>query len=236
MLVLALDTSTRTGSCALARGEIVLREETSDGARTHAERLPSDLMRLLERERTALADIDVFAVATGPGSFTGLRVGIAAMQGLAFATGKPLIGVSSLDALAWTARATGRIATWIDAWRGEVYAALYEGRRQVEPPTVTGPDAWLQSQAVVPTIFIGDGVAAYSESIQRWMGDHARFAAPGAPALAGAVAMLASLDAEHGHLPPPHAIRPLYVRRPDAEIARDERAAHNVTLRDGDGR
>src|SRR5688500_6502451 len=129
MLVLALDTTTRAGSCAVARDGVVLRERGGDPDRPHDTRMPGDLMTLLEEERITLPDIDVFAVATGPGSFTGLRVGIATMQGLAFAEGKPLIGVSAFDALARLAVAPGpgaQVATWVDAWRGEVYAALYE--------------------------------------------------------------------------------------------------------------
>ena len=96
-----------------------------------ATRLPLDLMTLLEHGGMKLGDVDVFAVATGPGSFTGLRIGIATMQGLAFAAGKPLVGVSGFDALARIADAEAggtSIATWVDAWRGEVYAALYDRR------------------------------------------------------------------------------------------------------------
>src|SRR4051812_19181091 len=100
MLVLSLDTTTREGSCALARDGRVLREQVSEAAQGQAARLPGDLKTLLEHEDVTLADIDVYAVSIGPGSFTGLRVGIATMQGLAFAAGKPLIGVSALDALA----------------------------------------------------------------------------------------------------------------------------------------
>ena len=100
MLILSLDTTTRAGSCALMRDERLLREQASDTSREQAERLPGELAALLERESVALQEIDCFAVATGPGSFTGLRVGIATMQGLAVATGKPLVGVSAFDALA----------------------------------------------------------------------------------------------------------------------------------------
>src|SRR5678816_3075473 len=99
MLVLALDTTTPTGSCALARDGRVVCEQVNDAPNAHAEHLPGDLMSLLDRAHTRLADIDVFAVATGPGSFTGLRIGIATMQGLSFAEGKPLIGVSGFDVL-----------------------------------------------------------------------------------------------------------------------------------------
>src|SRR5687768_12595620 len=100
MLVLSLDTTTRTSSSAVARDGIVLREEAGDAAKPQAERLPGELMTLLETTGTTLPQIDAFAVATGPGSFTALRIGIATMQGLAFAMGKPLVGVSGFDALA----------------------------------------------------------------------------------------------------------------------------------------
>ena len=251
MLILALDTTTRAGSCALARDGAVMRELASDPGKSHAEHLPGDLMAVLEAARVKLAAIDVFGVATGPGSFTGLRVGIATMQGLAFAEGKPLIGVSALDALA---RAAGpapedRIATWIDAWRGEVYAALYENGHEVEPPTVEHPAAILErlgkalSRAdregpqyhgegpyphpgVSPrrVWFIGDGAASFTELIRATLGDRAVIAEPVAPLLAGLIAQLAHVSAEAGVRPSPDAIRPLYVRRTDAELARDARA------------
>ena len=149
MLILSLDTTTRAGSCALVRDGQVLREEPGDAAREQAERLPGDLAALLERESVSLRDIDLLAVATGPGSFTGLRVGIATMQGLAMAIGAPLIGVSAFDALAHLATSGQgvigghRVAAWIDAWRGEVFAATYEDGREVAPAIVAPPDALL---------------------------------------------------------------------------------------------
>jgi tRNA threonylcarbamoyladenosine biosynthesis protein TsaB len=223
MVVLALDTTTRAGSCAVARDGEVLRERAGDPDRPHDMRLPGDLMALLEEVGIALDDIDVFAVATGPGSFTGLRIGIATMQGLAFAAGKPLIGVSAFDALARLAVAT-RVATWVEAWRGEVYAALYEDGVEVEPATVEHPDRLLERlSAQRGIVFIGGGAQTHRDAILAALGDGARLAEPVAPLLAGTIALMAGESARAGHQPPPHAIRPLYVRRPDAGAASDAR-------------
>ena len=226
MLILALDTTTRASSCAVARGRDVLREEAGDPGREHASHLPGDLMALLERAGLALADVDAFAVATGPGSFTGLRIGIATMQGLAFAEGKPLMGVSGFDALAYVVAGFSRplasdalIATWVDAWRGEVYAALYEGGRQIDEPVVAKPADLVDRLRGRDVIVAGDGAATYGALILNALGSRARIADPPSPPLAGAIARLAA-----GAPPqPPHAIRPLYVRRPDAELARPRR-------------
>lgn len=227
MLVLALDTTTPSGSCAIAADGVVLHEEASDASRSAAERLPADLMAILERTRRKLGEVDVFAVATGPGSFTGLRIGIATMQGLAFAAGKPLVGVSGLEALARIGleEAAGRrIAAWVDAWRGEVYAALFERGTEVEP-VVARPDALLSQYSGEPTLFIGDGARTYRELIDARGGSAWRVAEPAAPMLAGTIATLAASLVAAGTAPPPHLIRPLYVRRTDAELARHGRAA-----------
>ena len=227
MVVLALDTTTPAGSCALAVDGVVVREEASDVSLPPATRLPLDLMTLLEHSGITLGAVDIFAVVTGPGSFTGLRIGIAAMQGLAFAAGKPLIGVSGLDALARVAdpQAAGRqIATWVDAWRGEVYAALYVGGAEIETPVVAKPQTILERLAQQPTLFIGDGARTYQELIQQRMGSSGTLAVHAAPLLAGTIAIIATEAAAQGVATPPHAIRPLYVRRTDAELARDSRA------------
>ena len=198
MVCLSLDTTTPGGSCAVARDGVVIRELRGDPDRPHDTRLPGDLMTLLGDTRLGLRDIELFAVATGPGSFTGLRIGIATMQGLAFAAGKPLIGVSGFDALARTVivgRVTPKpgeggsgsptadgarsVATWVDAWRGEVFAARYEGDVEVDPPTVEKPDTVLArialGQIAAPTLFVGDAVPIFSAVIVRACGDRARF-------------------------------------------------------------
>ena len=245
--MLSLDTTTRTASCAVARDGVVLNEESIDPARQLALQLPGALRDILDLSAIALEEIDAFAVATGPGSFTGLRIGIATMQGLAFGQRRPLIGISGLTALRAVASPAflgSRIATWVDAWRGDVYAALFEDGRQVGEPVVAKPadllDAMLgrdsgfeigdSSGSRIPdpgfrlmandVTFIGDGADTYRELIVSRLGHAARIADPVVPLLAGVIAVLAAIDYTKGHRPPPHAIRPLYVRRPDAELAR----------------
>ena len=231
MLLLSLDTTTRAASCAVARDGVVLNEEPIDPARQLALQLPGALRDILDLSAIALEDVDAFAVATGPGSFTGLRIGIATMQGLAFGEGKPLIGISGLTALRAVASPAflgSRIAAWVDAWRGDVYAVLFEDGRQVGEPIVARPDQLLATLAMASRdlhandiTFIGDGAETYRDLIVSRLGGAARIADPAAPLLAGVIAVLATIEFTKGHRPPPHAIRPLYVRRPDAELAKE---------------
>jgi tRNA threonylcarbamoyladenosine biosynthesis protein TsaB len=243
MVTLALDTSTRTGSCAVLRDDVVLAEIPGDATRSHAERLPADLITALALAQLGLAAVDTFAVAIGPGSFTGLRVGIATMQGLALPAGAPLVGLSVLDALALSANdaaseatrepaaglsapAASRVATWVDAWRGEVYAALYEDGRMVEAASVERPDAILARLAGrhgPRTLFIGDGAAARGEAIRDAMGAFGALAPVAEPLLAGIIGRMAARLVREGHRPAPDEIHPLYVRRPDVELVREAR-------------
>jgi tRNA threonylcarbamoyladenosine biosynthesis protein TsaB len=240
MLILALDTTTRAASCALARDGVVVREDAIDPSRQLAVQLPDALDALLILADAELREIDAFAVATGPGSFTGLRIGIATMQGLAFAEEKPLIGLSALTALSAIASPAflgSRIATWVDAWRGDVYAALYEDGRAAGEPVVASPadllDALADQDPAVRVandiLFSGDGAETYRDTIVARLGHAARIADPVSPLLAGMIATLATIAYGNGDRPPPHAIRPLYVRRPDAELARQRNAELRVS-------
>ena len=129
MRVLALDTTTRAGSVALVDENVIVEERPGDLSRTHAQRLPAEVLAVLETHGVGLSAIDVFAVAAGPGSFTGLRIGLATIQGLAFVTGRPIVGISALEALAQIASrgitAGALVAAWMDAQRREVFSALY---------------------------------------------------------------------------------------------------------------
>src|SRR5258706_4633332 len=158
MRVMALDTTVRGGSVALvalADGQYLVDERPGDSLRSHAERLPAEIATVIESHGLAWADIDLFAVASGPGSFTGLRIGIATIQGLALAAHRRMVAVSALEALAQHAsqivECGQTIAAWMDARRGDVFASLYRGpsasvfdaERLLElgPPTVPNPTA-----------------------------------------------------------------------------------------------
>jgi tRNA threonylcarbamoyladenosine biosynthesis protein TsaB len=230
MLVLSLDTTTPKASCAVARDGVVINEEPIDTSRQLALELPGALRDILDLSGVGLDEVDAFAVATGPGSFTGLRIGIATMQGLAFGRGMPLVGISgfaALRAVAGSAFLGSRIATWVDAWRGDVYATLFEDGRQAGDTVVAKPAELLDDLArgtfapyTNDVLFIGDGADTYRELIVSRLGHAARIADPATPLLAAVIAMLATIEYKNGHRPPPHAIRPIYVRRSDAELAR----------------
>jgi tRNA threonylcarbamoyladenosine biosynthesis protein TsaB len=260
MLVLALDTTTRQGSVALARDGVVLATYAGDAAITHAERLPGDLMRVLDAHALRIADVDLYAVAAGPGSFTGLRIGIATLQGLALANSKPLAGISALDAInealrspasapqgGATARlaearraeagdeqrrqlsalsAANEVAVWMDAGRGQVFSAVYGRGDVVDAALVDKPVEILARWAregTIPETFAGDGALAYRDLILA--------ASPGirvvdpVPPLAAAVARLAEVHVQEHGVSSPDAIKPIYIRRSDVELARDRKAA-----------
>jgi tRNA threonylcarbamoyladenosine biosynthesis protein TsaB len=146
------------------------------------------------------------------------------MQGLAMAVGRPLIGVSALDALAYLAghRRDGvdrtRIAAWMDAWRQEVFSAVYEEDHEVVPPVVAKPESLLAGFLGQFVLFTGDGALAYQRAIRAVLGDRAHFTDPVSPVLGGAVAELAARAYRAGERPPPHAIQPIYARRSDTEL------------------
>src|SRR5438876_6879629 len=129
MHVLALDTTNREGSVAIVDGERVVFERCGDGSRSHGERLPDEVIRALAASGLTSADVDLFAVAAGPGSFTGLRIGIATVQGLALVHRRRIAALSALDAVVHAAGgdlpAGTVVGVWMDAQRRDVFSALY---------------------------------------------------------------------------------------------------------------
>jgi tRNA threonylcarbamoyladenosine biosynthesis protein TsaB len=168
MLFLGIDTSTTTGTVALASPEKVHAEWTLEVPRTHADRLLPHIRYILSEADLTFQDLKGIAVTTGPGSFTGLRIGITTAKTLAHVSGKPLVGVPTLDVLAANVpHATGLICSVLDARRGEIYAAVYrrDGSGKTERLTeylAVTPEALLE-MIPEPALFVGNGVWAYSD-------------------------------------------------------------------------
>ena len=192
-----------------------------------------DLASACEAAGVRIGDIDLFAVAAGPGSFTGLRIGIATVQGLAMARDRRVVPVSTLEAVAAAAGvgpgvagpSAARIAAWIDALRGEVFAQVFEGSGPISEVVAAAPLTVVASHRGIldGAEFHGDGAVRYREEILAALGGPVRVAET-VPLLAGAIGLIAARQPDRAVLP--HAVVPIYVRRPDAEIARGrERAA-----------
>ena len=252
MYILAIDTTTNRGSLALACDGVLLEATTGEEHRTHGERLPGDIETLLARHGLTTAAIDTYAVARGPGSFTGLRVGIATTQGLAFAHDRRVVGLSVLDVLADIAATRAHtddappdiIAPWVDAKRGEIFSALYVLRANADTmptdhdhrpgerwhanvgPVAVQPaplrDTWADHLSDRQIWILGDGVPGCRPLLEQQLGARARLL-DNLPLTAGVMAVMASTEPWQTQAAAPHALQPLYVRRPDAELARERR-------------
>ncbi|MDO8644643.1 MAG: tRNA (adenosine(37)-N6)-threonylcarbamoyltransferase complex dimerization subunit type 1 TsaB [bacterium] len=176
MKVLALESATLVGSVALLDGESAT-EKILDVSLHHSEKLLPAIISLLEETGNSLQQIDLLACDAGPGSFTGLRVGLALMKGLAYGNKKPLLTVSSLEVLAMNATSPSSIVPMINAYRGEIYTAVYQDGKQVVEEQVIGPEAFLKSLEKSPSglCFLGDGALHYRSLIETVMGDKASF-------------------------------------------------------------
>jgi tRNA threonylcarbamoyladenosine biosynthesis protein TsaB len=222
-VVLACDTSTRVGSIALLEGGVVTAETTvlSDGS--HSRRILDDIARMLGERNLAPVDVDVLVSSTGPGSFTGVRITLAAFKGLAVALDRPLVGVSSLEALGLPLCGRGAaVIAALDARKGEVYGAVYsdDGRELVAPCTAS-PDAFAgQVAEAAPQGSIlgaGEGVTAWHAAFAAVLGDRLLPVAPFENHVRASA--LAVLGAARAGAPDDRALlEPSYLRRSEAEV------------------
>lgn len=230
MVVLALETATRQGSVALwIDGRITARQ--GDAQRTHGERLPSELLDWLAEHDRTIRDVDLYAVVSGPGSFTGLRVGMAAIQGLALAMDRRVVAVPTLEAMAgsWIESHPDErrvIVACLDGQRGDVFVAAYAVDPERPPawrvrlePSVGSPETMSAAIAAVreELVLIGSGARRYAPIFESHLPGVEIADVPG-PLAKWAAAQAAARVAD---ALPPHALRPIYIRRPDAELARD---------------
>lgn len=211
-----MDTTSALGSVALADDSILLDEERLTGPDTHSLHLLPAIERVLKRGGLDAFGVEGFAVAVGPGSFTGLRVGLSTVQGLALATGRPCLGVSVLDVLASTSEGVITL-TLRDAFRGEVYWAVYDAQGRAMGAPGVGPLAEALAQAPPDASFVGDGAASHRELIALRF-PRARFP-PFPPFLAAPLASWAAPRLRAGLGFGPASLRPLYVRGADIRKA-----------------
>ena len=216
-LILAVDTTHEFGSLALLRGRDVLEETLLHSPEGFGQILFGRLAELLARQGATIADVDCFTATSGPGSFTGVRIGLACIKGLAEATLKPAVGVSNLAAMATFGSAPLR-AVVLDARRGEVYGAVYDAAgTAVVPETVMPFTAWLESLPEAEIEFVATDFSPFAAALAG-----TRFAGAGvttAPrALAAAVGRIAYERLRAGQIEDPAGIDANYVRRSDAEL------------------
>ena len=236
--VLAADTSTSVNTVALCRGDgaaphavQVVAEATVECPRLHSERLIATVDWLLQEARLDLDAVDLLAIAIGPGSFTGLRIGAATWKGLAFGKRRPLVAVPTLDAMSRVLGCEGTlICPLLDARMQEVYAAAYHFvrgvRHKVLQERVSSVECLLDSVLGLadfeksPICFLGDGVARYPDRIRERI-PHATFAPAYAstPRASAVAAEALCMTAAGAHADPALAV-PVYLRQSQAEVSR----------------
>jgi tRNA threonylcarbamoyl adenosine modification protein YeaZ len=214
---LAIDTSTDNASIALVQGDRVLAESTWRCEQNHSVELLPQLARLLNEAKVSLKSISCVIVAKGPGSFNGLRVGISTAKGLAFSLGIPIIGISSMEVVAYQHAKTGLpICPIFNAGRGEIATAMYQKKgsqwQQLVPEHITAVDA-LCSEINEKTIFCGEYVPLIASQLRKRLGEKAVIATTRLPR-ASLLAELGKRRLEAGDYDNPATLQPLYLRRP----------------------
>ncbi len=226
MPILAVDTATLVSSVAIATPAALVAELTVQTRKTHSERLMPHIASLLTMAEVSQTSLKAIAVSNGPGSFTGLRIGLATAKALAYALKIPLIGVPTLAAMAFACPAPGvLLAPMLDAQKGNVYLGLYEWRGgemvEVEPPRVV---AFSEANAELaakerPVLLLGEAAVMYKDEIEQ----------PAPPHIvmprAGSVAVLAQQLYAQGVRHDVATLEPLYIRRSEAEELWERRQA-----------
>jgi tRNA threonylcarbamoyladenosine biosynthesis protein TsaB len=239
-VILAIETATRAGSVALARGREILCSVIGDATASHSNDLVSSVEKTLGDAGVKLTDVDLFAAAVGPGSFTGLRIGLATVKSFAVCTGKRCAGVSTLAAIAHAAGESERTVSLLPAGRGEVFAQLFS----VDDGDVQDLDSagHLTLKAVLERygearelVWAGNGAHLQAEALRGWarandisfgelkpgLSSEAQtgwIIAPPAAQLAVSIAALALKTYGNGNTVGPDELRAVYVRASDAEI------------------
>ena len=226
MKILAIDTTTFSGSIALLEDYRLIGEININSHITHSQRLIPSIHFLLDINKLNIEEIDAYALCIGPGSFTGIRIGIATIKALTFASEKPIAGVSSLHALAFKLRGRkGRlICPILDARKGEIYSALFESSnsslKEIIKQNSYLPDYFFSLFPQKRVIhFIGNGIEIYQEKIREYFQDRAKFSTRNY-FIAHEVGLLGYRILKNNKGLLYNQIKPLYLRLSEAELKR----------------
>jgi tRNA threonylcarbamoyladenosine biosynthesis protein TsaB len=222
-LILALDTSSRLISIALARGHSLIASFGSELGERCSERLWVEINSLLGNARLKLDDVDLFSVCIGPGRFTGLRIGIAAVKGLAMATDRLIVGSSSLEAIAFAAGRSPLVCTMIDAHRGEIYWQLFSFDEDGivvanGPAMVSTLEAALRHVSQIESLVLCGEPPRNSSEIKQMAHERGWLIKPPPELAAEALVQLAYLKLSRGHTTTAAQLQAFYVRPAEAEV------------------
>jgi tRNA threonylcarbamoyladenosine biosynthesis protein TsaB len=237
MIILGIDTSTNCGSVAVTDKDNLLSESSIPSSHSYSRSLIGAIDELLKKCGIGIGDIDGYAVSIGPGSFTGLRIGLSTCKGFNLATGRPIIPVDTMDAMVDSISSDSEffqsaifnlqssillLCPVIDARKEEIYTALYKYKdgkvEKIADETAVTPEK--RCQAIDrPTIFFGDGLRAYGDFIKSRLKGLACFYYDDMPKnIASSIAFMGAKKLERGDVADPVALKPKYIRRSEAEI------------------
>lgn len=223
MRILGIDTSTKYASIAVLEDEELIAQSSLKFMASHSEKLLPEIVHILEIMKIPIESIDYYAVTVGPGSFTGLRVGISTVKGLCFVTGKKVIPVSTLEAIAMAFPFVNcPICPVLDARKKEVYSALFRWKDQklirIRDDSVLTLDK-LKDWITEPTLFVGDWLNLYVEKLREAFGNKILEAKKihSIPS-AGLVALIGREKALEGNVISGRDLQPKYLRKSEAEI------------------
>lgn len=224
-LILAIETATLAGSVCVAEGSRVLAARAGDARVSHSNGLLRDISDILEETKLVISDVEIFAAAVGPGSFTGLRIGLATVKALAATTGRLCVGVPTLNAVAQAGGASRATVSLLPAGRGELFVQMFsvsaEGMvKALDDPAHLSPPKTLARYALIPeVIWAGDGAQLHREMIEEYSLSHQdrtwTIAAP-TELLASNVATLGFMQQEFAV--GPELLQAVYIRPSDAEL------------------
>jgi tRNA threonylcarbamoyladenosine biosynthesis protein TsaB len=234
LLILAIETATRAGSVAVARGGKVLSSQTGDATVSHSANLIELIDQALKKAGAELSDINLFAAAVGPGSFTGLRIGLATVKALASCAGRDVVGVSTLEAIAHASMSYGEVVSLLPAGRGEVFAQRFLVEKgsvaAIDTAAHLSPAALLEKYGEIKSLtWTGEGAHQQIERLIGWARDKG-FPLTGSSNgsgwkivqetynLAESLAVLAVQAFEEGKSSSAAELHAVYVRASDAEI------------------